>query len=131
MKSDKKESRSGALTGSRYRQQKLTKERLSTASSLDDVLGTCAMLYGNVATIEQLRVSPRVIALTERLRRVPGSRTRKPLSEDYADAYHYIYFVYGRPKKSSGSIEVFYDNSHALTAVNPGPIDDPRTQEVA
>jgi hypothetical protein len=89
------------------------------------------MLYGNVATIEQLRVSPRVIALTERLRRVPGSSTRKPLSEDYADAYHYIYFVYGRPKKSSGSIEVFYDNSHALTAVNPGPIDDPRTQEVA
>jgi hypothetical protein len=101
-----------------------------TASSRDDVPETRSMLYDNVETIEQLRVSPRVIALSERSRRVVESPTRTSLSEDYADAYHYIYFVYGRPKKSPGSIEVFYDNSHALTAVNPGLIDDPRTQEV-
>jgi hypothetical protein len=75
-----------------------------------------------------VRVSPRGVALSERARRVPGLPTRKPLSEGYADAYHYIYFVYGRPKQSSGSIEVFYESSHALTAVNPEPIDDPKRQ---
>jgi hypothetical protein len=102
-----------------------------TASNHNQVSGTCSMLYDNVASIEQLRVSPRVIALSERPGRVPGSPTRTSLSEAYADAYHYIYFVYGRPKKSSGYIEVFYEYSHALTAVNPGPIAYPRTQEVA
>jgi hypothetical protein len=50
------------------------------------------------------------------------------LSEVYADAYHYIYFVYVRPKKSYRSFEVSYEYSHALTAVNPEPIDDPKRQ---
>jgi hypothetical protein len=75
-----------------------------------------------------VRVAPRGVALSESARRVPGSRTRKPLSEVYADAYHYIYFVYVRPKKSYRSFEVSYEYSHALTAVNPEPIDDPKRQ---
>jgi hypothetical protein len=69
----------------------------------------------------EVRVSPRDVALSEGSRRVGESPTRKPLSESHADAYHYIYFVYGRSKKSSRSIEVFYEYSHALTAVNSYP----------
>jgi hypothetical protein len=132
---DEKRASGNNATGSLRTNVKTTLSGRVSTTSVDcitvQVSGTCSMLYDNVATIEQLRVSPRVIALSERPRRVPGSPTRKPLSEDYADAYHYIYFVYGRPKKSSRSFEVFYEYSHALTAVNPGPIAYPRTQEVA